>query len=468
MKNIRITRRSLLKSSAMTGLGLALAGAAPSFTAPKPQPKMAPINIQRQNKALVFIMLDGGNDSYNMLVPTSKQHYRDYKNTRSNLALDKGELLRLKGFQDPEGRRFGLHPSMPEVKDLFLQKQLSFIANIGPMVEPLSKADFYSGKARLPLGLLSHADQFKHWQTSRPDQRINSGWFGYFADALQPNRVASQIPMNISLAGSNIMQNGLSASHYSITDKGSVGLVVNEEDSPLNNELLRSFEDLLTAEYANDPFKSSYLALTREAQAQHGVYRRATEHVRVPGRFSDTPLSQQLKKVAQSIQASKTLNLPQQTFFLRYIGWDHHDEVLDNQARMLRVLSQALGEFQYALEQMGLADRVITFTGSDFGRTLTSNGNGSDHGWGGNTLVMGNAIDGGKVFGQYPDLKLGDSNPLDAGDGVLIPTTATDLLYAELAEWFGVARRDLPRLFPNLARFYDVNSRRPALGVLAS
>ena len=221
---------------------------------------------------------------------------------------------------------------------------------------------------------------------------------------------------------------------------------------PLNAELLESFEDLLNSEYRNDPFRQTYLAQIREAQAQHRIYKDATDNVRVADRFSDTPLSRQLKKVAQSIAAADALKMPQQTFFLRYIGWDHHDELLNNHASMLRVLSQALGEFQQALETMGISDRVVTFTGSDFGRTLTSNGNGTDHGWGGNTLVMGDAVNGGRIYGEYPSLRL-DNNPLNTGDGVLIPTTNTDQLYAELAHWFGVPRNQLDSLLPNLKRF---------------
>lgn len=447
-----ITRRNLIKTGAAVTAGLALSGVAPSFATPAPRPQPVSLNLRPQKKALVFIMLDGGNDSFNMLVPTSDRHYHEYSRSRSNLALAKSDLLPLNNYPDNDGRQFGLHPSMPEVQQLFTRDKLAFVANIAPMIEPVSKAAMQNGSAQIPLGLLSHADQFRHWQTSRPHQRINAGWFGYFADALQPNRPVSQIPMNISLAGSNIMQNGVQSSHYSITDKGSVGLIVNEEKTPLNRELLDSFEDLLTADYSNDPFKQTYLGLTREAQAQHETFRQATANVRVPGSFSDTPLSQQLKKVAQSIKAADALNMQQQTFFLRYIGWDHHDELLNSHADMLRVLSQALGEFQQALDGMGLGDQVVTFTGSDFGRTLTSNGNGTDHGWGGNTLVMGGAVKGGKIYGQYPSLAL-DNNPLNAGDGVLIPTTSTDQLYAELAHWFGVPRNQLTKLFPNLKNF---------------
>lgn len=454
------SRRTFLKQTAAASAGMMLAGAAPSFALPR----TGPIRMRPQDKALVFIMLDGGNDSYNMLVPMTGVDQKVYQQTRSNLALSEADLLPLEGFTDGRGRQFGLHNSMPHVQKLFHDKKLSFIANVGPLIEPVTKESFYKG-ARLPLGLLSHADQFKHWQTSRPDQRQNQGWFGYFADSLSKGRPLTDIPMNISLAGNNIQQNGNETSPYAITQDGSVGLYVNETQSDLNSAIFDSFETLLGQDYSADPFKATYLGQTRVAQAQHQVFRDATGPIKAPTPFSDTKLSQELRQVAETIKASHMLGLRQQTFFLRYIGWDHHDELLDNQARMLAVLSQALGEFQDALQAMDLEDQVVTFTGSDFGRTLTSNGNGTDHGWGGNTIVMGGAIDGGRILGDYPVLALGADNPLDVGDGVLIPTLSTDQLYADLAQWFGLHDADLPRLFPNLNNFADTHMGAGGLGL---
>lgn len=413
------------------------------------------LNITPQRKALVFIMLDGGNDAYNMLVPVSETHYQEYTETRGNLALDHETLLPL-SFQDSDGRSFGLHPEMDEVVRLFKDGNLCFVANIGPMVEPVTKDRFY-GSARLPLGLLSHADQFNHWQTARADQRTNRGWFGKIADVLHPDLTLSQIPMNISLAGSNIVQNGTLSGGYAITEQGSTGLVVNEVDHPLNQLLLDSFEAILTDTASTDPFSTTYLQQTRNAQAQHQVFHDATQSIRVPVPFSDSSLSRQLYKVVQAISAAQRLGHQQQTFFIRYIGWDHHDELHNNQAAMLSVVSKALGEFNAALSSMGLSDKVITFTGSDFGRTLTSNGNGTDHGWGGISMVMGGDVRGRQVYGQYPELSLGDQNPLDVGNGVLIPTTPTELLYKELAEWFGVSPADSHKLFPNLSNFHGGN-----------
>lgn len=455
------SRRTFLKQSAAASAGILLAGAAPSFALPR----SGPVRMRPQNKALVFIMLDGGNDSYNMLVPMTGVDFKVYQKTRSNLALGEGDLLPLEGFTDVRGRQFGLHKSMPEVQKLFGDKKLSFVANVGPLIEPVSKDSFYKG-ARLPLGLLSHADQFKHWQTSRPDQRQNQGWFGYFGDSLSKGRPLTDIPMNISLAGNNIQQNGHETAPYAITKDGSVGLYVNETESDLNAAILDSFETLLGQDYSSDPFKVTYLGQTRIAQAQHQTFRDATGRIKAPTPFSDSKLSQELRQVAETIKASEMLGLQQQTFFLRYIGWDHHDELLNSQERMLGILSRALGEFQQALQAMDLEDKVVTFTGSDFGRTLTSNGNGTDHGWGGNTIVMGGDIDGGRILGDYPVLALGSDNPLDVGDGVLIPTLSTDQLYADLALWFGLDPADLLRLFPNLENFAATSVGAGGLGLI--
>ncbi|RLV61150.1 DUF1501 domain-containing protein [Parashewanella curva] len=468
MSTTNISRRRFLKSSAAVAAGVGITGVAPSFAAPSAGNQS---NIKNQ-KALVFIMLDGGNDSYNMLVPYSQHHYAEYNKTRSNLALKHPKLLALDGFKDKDNRTFALHPSMPEVQDLFAKKKLSFISNIGLLVEPVTKESFKNNSAKLPLGLMSHSDQFKHWQSARPNERINQGWFGFMADSIQPNPKLNQIPMGISLAGRNIMQDGVGSTSYAITEKGSVGLVVkpsrrqSSDMRELNRIILKNFEALLNYKYDNDPFKQTYLSLTRKAQSLHEKFRDSIKSVRVPGRFSGSPLSQQLKMVAQSIKAADELGTPQQTFFIRYMGWDHHDELLDNQQRMLRVLSRGLGEFQASLDQMGLTEQVVTMTGSDFGRTLTSNGNGTDHGWGGNVMVMGGPVDGGKVFGRYPDLTLGSSNSLDVGNGVLIPTTSTDVAYAELAMWFGVQKNELGKLFPNLHKFHDLSSGSLPLGLI--
>ncbi|MEM7010577.1 MAG: DUF1501 domain-containing protein, partial [Verrucomicrobiota bacterium] len=180
--------------------------------------------------------------------------------------------------------------------------------------------------------------------------------------------------------------------------------------------------------------------------------------------FSPGYVSGAFQMIAKTIAARQTLNVKRQTFFVLLGGWDHHDEVLNNMTNMLPLVSKGLSEFNSAMTELGIQDKVTTFTASDFARTLTSNGQGSDHGWGGNHIVMGGAVNGGQIYGTYPNLYEG--NPLDTGRGRLIPTTSVDEMFAELAKWFGVSSADLDSLFPNLDRFYDSSSSSLPLGFM--
>lgn len=452
-----MNRRTFLRSSGMaTVASMFYLGGLPFLGRSENASAKAALPLDDSRRTLVFIMLDGGNDSFNMLVPTSGREYGEYRDTRGNLALEKNMLLPLKGYSDKRGATYGLHPSMGGVRELFEGGQLSFLANIGPLVEPVTKSSFFTGGAELPLGLMSHSDQFKHWQTARPAERINRGWFGTMGDALASGNKANLIPMNISLAGSNIMQNGKATSEYAITAGGSQGMTIYDDDTDLNLAIRRAFKRVVNRRY-QDGFKHTYLETLRTAQEQHEQFSSAVKGVKIRTRFSDTDLSQQLKMVARSIKAAPANGARKQTYFLRYIGWDHHDELLNNHSRMLKVLSDALAEFQAALTELGVADDVVTFTGSDFGRTLTSNGNGTDHGWGGNTLVMGKPVRGGRVFGEYPSLAL--DNELDIGNGVLIPTMAVDELYRDLALWYGVDASGIDSLLSNLRHFGSAQER---------
>lgn len=131
---------------------------------------------------------------------------------------------------------------------------------------------------------------------------------------------------------------------------------------------------------------------------------------------------------------------------------------------MLPAVAAGLSEFQQAMVELGVADSVTTFTISDFGRTLTSNGKGSDHGWGGHQLAMGGAVSGKRVYGEYPVLV--PDNALDVGRGRYIPTTSVDAFYAELALWFGIAPADLELVLPNVRRFYAPESMTPPVGFM--
>ncbi|NRB47882.1 MAG: DUF1501 domain-containing protein [Saprospiraceae bacterium] len=421
--------------------------------------------VEGEYKALVCILLAGGNDSFNMLVPNSKEPYQEYRKSRSNLALTQSSLLPLQ-FSDPGGREYAVHPSMPEVQHLFNTHKLAFIANVGTLVEPVSKAKYLAGSAKLPIGLLSHADQIQQWQTSLPDSRSAKGWGGRIADLLEQGNKNQNISMNISLSGTNVFQVGSSATEYAIRAAagGSVGIRVYEGNSQLDRVLRKGTESLLAQQY-QDIFKSTFQQKILHAQANHGVFSHALASVApLQSPFSANDLSADLALVAQTIAARKALGMKRQTFFINYGGWDHHDSVLENQAQMLSILSKALQEFQSAIDELGISQQVTTFTISDFGRTLSSNGNGTDHAWGGNVMVMGGAVKGGNIYGKYPSLRLGGSD--DIGGAILLPSLSTDMYFAELARWFGVSKGDLSFVLPNINRFYDPRSSSLPIGFM--
>ena len=427
----------------------------------------APRGIRRNGdyRALVCILLGGGNDSFNMLVPSNAASYAAYAAARSNLALPQGNLLPL-NYTDGQGQTFGLHPAMPEVQSLFNSGKLALIANAGTLVQPTTKAQFQAQSVPLPKGLLSHADQAQQWQTSLPDSRDAQGWGGRMADILSGLNTNQDISMSISLGGTNVFQTGQQSAEFAIqnTGNGSVGIQLYESQT-WYDQLIRGGVDSLLNQQYQDIFKRTYRDKIREAQDTHEVFSGALAAVPpFTTSFSNTPLSRDLHMVARTIAARDTLGMSRQTFFLQFNGWDHHDEVLNNQMAMLAVVSAALSEFQAAMEELAIDDCVTTFTVSDFARTLTSNGNGSDHAWGGNAIVLGGAVNGGEIYGNYPSLALGSG--LELGNGIILPTTATDLYFAELATWMGVSNADLPYLLPNLGNFYTIGSPTPPLGFM--
>lgn len=407
------------------------------------------IKEKNDYKALVCIMLSGGNDSFNMLVPTNKSSYKDYQKSRSNLALEKNSLHKL-NYKDKKKQKFALHNSMANTQKLFNNKKLSFIANIGPLVKKTSKKEYFASSLDLPLGLMSHADQLRHWLTSIPNERVNYGIAGRIADIIQKENKNQKISMNISLSGSNYFQTGIKTNEYAITEQGSVGLNINEKRNQLDEVLFYNFNAMLNRDYEND-FKQTYMEILRTAQNNHEDFRNAVEKTKVNTSFSQTQLSNDLKMIAKTIASSKKLGMKRQTFYVLYHGWDHHDELLSAQSDMLKVLDNGLYEFNNALEEIGASKNVLTFTASDFGRSLTSNGNGTDHAWGGNSIIMGEAINGGEIFGEYPSLKLNSKH--DIGGGVLIPTLSTDELYAKILKWYGIKGKSIKEILPNLKNF---------------
>jgi uncharacterized protein (DUF1501 family) len=415
-------------------------------------------------KALVCLYMGGGNDSYNMLVPRDSTNagskYTKYANVRSNLALPFENLIQLANAV-PNSEPMGLHPSMPRIAQLYQQQKMAFISNIGTLIEPISNKTQISSKTKqVPLGLYSHSDQTMHWQTSVPQSRVATGWGGKMADLLSSVNANTNISMNISLAGTNVFQTGNSSVEFALDPRrGGVG-IIDDDNVWLMNTIRKNAIDAMVNRSYQDAFKSSYtnvLKNSREGNAQFKSALATLPSYAVP--FADNDISQSFKMIANVINARASLGMKRQVFFVEYGGWDHHDEVLMAQNNMLGQVDSAIHSFQSALGQIGMSDNVVTFTISDFGRTLSSNGNGTDHGWGGNAMVFGNPVEGGRVFGTYPTLELNSS--IELGGGVFIPSTSPDQYFAELALWYGVAPTDLPLLFPNIGNFYSLGSGKP-------
>ncbi len=413
-------------------------------------------------KALVCLLLGGGNDSFNMLVPTDTTTYNEYATTRSNMAIPQSELLPL------NGTTLGLHPSLTNIQSLYNANKVAFISNVGTLVEPTNKTQFYNESVDLPLGLYSHSDQVQQWQTSVPHERSNIGWGGKAADLLNSMNTNANISMNISLNGANVYQRGNNTVEYTIDPyNGSLGIHGYGGSNTLEQIKTNSTDNMIQAAYA-DIFKKTYVDVIKVSRDAHLEFSSAIEGVSPFSTvtFSDNDFSQSFHMIAKSIAARNTLNFARQIFFVELDGFDMHDELLNAHTEAMTLINDALHEFNLAMEELGTADCVTTFTMSEFSRTLTSNGNGTDHAWGANVMVMGGAVNGGSIYGTYPSLVL--DGPAEVGGGVLIPDISTDEYFTELALWFGVSPTDLSILFPNIGNFYDTSSSSLPLGFLST
>lgn len=424
--------------------------------------------VNGEYKALVCVLLSGGSDSYNMLIPTDTSAYNNYAASRGDSTSQAGVSIPLSQVLPLNGANHGLHPSMGGIQNLYNSNKLSFISNIGTLIQPVTKDDVWTNQQLLPLGLFSHSDQIQQWQTSVPHDRSNIGWGGKIADLMGDLNTNDKISLNISLAGNNVFQTGSSSVEYSIHRReGAIGIrnYKNPDANLFDMARDKAIDNIIDAEYS-DVFKRTYIdavKVSRDAQEEFSAALATSPDF--SGQFSANDFSDQLEMVARTIAVREQLGMKRQIFFVEYDGWDHHDELLNSQAVMLSVLSNGLEQFQNALDQLGVADCVTTFTASEFGRTLSWNGNGTDHAWGGNVMVMGGPVKGGNIFGQYPNLEL-ESELEAGGGGIMIPTTSCDEYFAEIAAWFGVLPSELPTLFPNIGNFYDTGSSAPPIGFM--
>ena len=421
-------------------------------------------------RALVCLFLDGGNDSFNMLLPYETSEYADYLSIRQDqsnggLALPREQLLPI---VTPGGRSFGLHPAMAEMQQLYNNGDLAFVANVGSLIEPTDYSD-YQDRNQLPLGLFSHADLIRHWQTSLPQSRSESiGWGGRVADILtDPSRRNDPIPMSISMDRVNTFQTGVHVNPYIINSGGAT-----EFESYSSNWgpdlIVQSVLNQVLARDETDLMHQTYNRLTRQAIDAAAMYNAAANAISFETVFPQSYFGRSMERIARTIASAGALNHQRQIFFIAYGGWDHHGDLIGPQNTMLADVSSTLGAFHACLTELQLADQVVTFSASDFGRTLAGNGQGSDHGWGGNQFVMGGPVTGGDVFGEYP-ISLASGNPLDVGRGRLIPTLSVDQYAAELVMWMGIGNHaELETILPNIRNFYPSTATDAPIGFLGN
>jgi uncharacterized protein (DUF1501 family) len=400
-------------------------------------------------KALVCVFLYGGNDCNNMLVPFDAADYASYAATRQGLALAQGTLLPINLVSGGDGRQWALHPSMGGLQSLFAQQKMALLANVGPLVAPVTRSDYLNQTAALPPQLFSHSDQTTHWQTSLPDQPPATGWGGRVADLLNALNGAQQISMSISLNGANTFQVGRTVTQFQCSSSGPIPLDrYTTSTTDASSNALRS---LLAASYGN-LFQASYRDVFQHAIDNDVLLMNVLAGLpALTTQFPATDLGGQLGMIARLVQARQALGQQRQVFFCATGGFDTHQGQLVPQAQLLGEVSDALAAFYAATVEMQVQQSVTAFTASDFGRTFRSNGNGSDHGWGSHHILVGGAVQGGRIYGRVPTLAI--DGPDDTHDGRWIPTTSVDEYAATLAKWFGVAASDYPTVLPNLGRF---------------
>lgn len=445
-------------------------------------------------KALVCVFLSGGCDTFNLLVPRDSTRYAEYVASRSGLAhplngpVAANNILPL-NFDGGGGRQYGLHPACTKLAEMFNgtgafvgKKRVSFLANVGTLVEPIpDKQAYLNGNIAIPKALFSHRDQIEQWQTSVPQgMKVLSGWGGRAADVIHSKLNTDQtggyyMPMNFSLSGNSAFQIGQSEGQFVITSGGALSFTGNAGNSPVNQAKKQVLDSMVAnpvEDHYRNLFQRTHGRITSNSMARGEEFQ---THFDDPGSTVDAALagagfpnhylSSSFRAAVKTIAIRESLKLRRQTIFIEFGGWDHHSELLKNQQAMLQTLDGVLYAFQKSLETLGLAQDVVTFTCSDFGRTLRSNGQGTDHAWSGNQLVMGGPVTGGVVRGAFPSLQIDGPDDIGRG-GRIFPKLSADEYFCEMLRWFGVENGDMEMVLPNIRKFYDPASTVSPVGFI--
>jgi len=489
----RTTRRELLKRFGAMGLAGSTAGGLGLNLAAMSQASAA---VGSSYRALVCVFLYGGNDAYNTVLATDSASWANYAAARSasNNALVLGAAgtpadptstavhTRLGGVLPinpvhAQGRTLALHPAMTEVAALFNKGRAGVVANVGPLVAPLTKAQYMAGTGQKPVKLFSHNDQQSTWQ-SLATEGATAGWGGRMADQLLSGNGNSMFTAT-SIYGNAVWLAGQQARAYQLSQGGAIRIGSSSGAAFGSTTVQQKLVSLMSSSRNNSVLEREYAAVVGRSATAEGTLRnalpamdagpwgsstnQATDALLMhanpsTGAMAVNPLAQQLQAVARMIAARQTLGVSRQVFFVGIGGFDTHDTQPDRHALALARLSHGLGYFDKALQAMGVDDGVTTFTASDFGRNLSSNGDGVDHGWGAHHFVMGGAVRGGDVYGTLPVYGKSSGNgvfdsPDQLSQGALLPSMPVERYAATMGRWLGLSDAQLLDMLPRLGNW---------------
>lgn len=419
-------------------------------------------------KALVCIFLYGGNDHNSMLMPFDAANYARYAAIRggtgeagggltpARTSLASTVLARPDGQAATDDITYALASTMPNLKSLYDAGRMAPLLNVGPLLAPMTRQQYDAKSVPRPPKLFSHNDQQSTWQAySAEGATVGAGGrTGDLAMASNHNALFTCI----SASGNAVFLSGERAISYQISTGGAIpvngvkyGLFGSRAAGDALSALLKQANPHVLA--------ADHTAIAKRSIEAEAFVTASLQPISLTTKFApptgSNGLARQLEIVARLIAARQAMGVKRQVFMVSMGGFDTHDFQPTKHPQLMAQLDFAMAAFYDATVELGVANKVTTFTASDFGRTLASNGDGSDHGWGAHHLVMGGAVNGGRYYGTAPSIAL--NTPDQVGSGRLLPTTSVDQYMATMGRWFGVADSELASIAPNIGRFATPN-----------
>jgi uncharacterized protein (DUF1501 family) len=467
MNNFEQSRRQFLRTASMAGM--AGISASPFIIGLNSMAAMAQSTGASDYKALVCVFLQGGNDGHGTVIATDADSFAQFTQARSGapgLAYPLSSLLPITLKTPQSGRTFALNPALTGAQNLFNAGRLAIVANSGTLIAPATKAQVNANSVPLPASLFSHFDQTAAWQAiaSNGGSAEHVGWGGSVADVIESMNMNSNSMFTcISTAGIALFLSGQTSFQLNVTSAGPIpiyGMANPPFGLPTSANPLAS---ILSADETNLFAKEYGVVVNRSIAAQamlaSAMLPAGPGGVPNPPQFldpqtkmlTDNQLAYALQTVARIISGSGSLGVTRQIFYVQLGSFDTHNNQAIQHAQLLSQLGAAFEYFDGLMVTAGMGNQVTTFTASDFGRTLTCNSNGTDHGWGSHHFVVGGAVQGQDMYGQYPVIGVNQAN--DVGAGRLIPTTSVDQYAGTLAKWFGLSDGQVRQVFPNFGNF---------------